>query len=233
MNENIISKAKEFLYSYVKDKKFDYKTIHPWRNNWEFVILHSLRVEGYVRKILNKENHSLSSDEVLTVRLAAILHDIGRIHQRENHALLSKDIIASWIRGNQIMNVESKEYKKLLFLVERHSDKKSKENDYSLKVLRDADTLDEIGVLSIFMASSWIDRSNPLFFNMLLDRVENFEISFCDKKLEMLSTESAKSILTEKQKFIELFCHQLEDELFGTELFGQVNIEEYFENMTK
>ena len=227
MDENIIDEGKKFLISYLKDKNIDYEINHPWRNSWEFVVLHSLRVEGYVKKILDSENHDLSYDEVLITRLAAILHDIGRIHKREGHALLGRDIIADWLRKNQTMSKSIKESNKLLYLIERHTNKEDNEVDYCLKVLRDADVLDEIGVMSIFMASNWIDRSDPYFFKLLSDRVENFEISFCENEFKLLNTESAKVILSEKRKFITLFNNQLKDELYGTEVFGKVTIEDY------
>jgi HD superfamily phosphodiesterase len=228
MNENTLEEGKRFLISYLKDKNINYENIHPWRSSWEFIVLHSLRVEGYVKKILAGEGQVLSQEEVLTTRLAAILHDIGRIHRREDHALAGKNIIQYWLKENQeiLNNIEDPD--RLLFLIEKHSDKEDDESDYSLKVLRDADILDEIGVMSVFMASNWIDRSNPYFFQLLSGRVENFEIGFCDNGFRLLNTETAKSILFEKRKFIELLENQLKDELYGTEMFGSVSIADYF-----
>ena len=228
MDEKILDEGKLFLVSYLKDKNIDYETIHPWRNSWEFIVLHSLRVSGYVKKILDSENHNLSHDEVINIQLAAILHDIGRIHKREGHALLGRDIIHNWLLGNQAIFKNIKEPDRLLYLIERHSNKKGDESDYCLKVLRDADVLDEIGVMSIFMASNWIDRNNPYFFNLLSEKIENFEISFCEKGMELLNTKSAKIILEEKKKFISLLNNQLKDELYGTEMLSGVNIKNYF-----
>ncbi len=229
MDKNILNEGKKFLVSYLKDKAVDYETYHPWRKSWQFIVLHSLRVEGYVKKILDIENHDLSQDEVLLTQLAAILHDIGRIHKREEHAILGRDIVYNWLRENNEISENIRESNRLLYLIEKHSNKEEDEEDYCLKVLRDADVLDEIGAMSIFMASNWIDKSNPYFFNLLSDRIENLEISFCQKSLKLLNTESARLILNEKRKFITNFVNQLKDELNGTELFGQVNIEDYFE----
>ena len=227
MNENVLDEGKKFLISYLKDKDIDYEINHPWRKSQKFIVLHSLRVDGYVKKILEYEKHDLSNDEVLITRLAAILHDIGRIHKREGHALLGREIIDGWMRENQTISKSIKDSNRLLYLIERNSNKEEDEADYCLKVLRDADVLDEIGVMSIFMASNWIDRSNPYFFKLLSDRVENFEISFCENGFKLLNTESAKLILNEKKKFITIFNAQLKDELCGTEMFGQINIEDY------
>ena len=228
MDESILYEAKKFLVTYLKDKHIDYEGNHPWRNSWEFIVLHSLRVDGYVQKILDCESHNLSYDEVLLTRLAAILHDIGRIYKREGHALLGRDIILNWIGGNIPLARSIGDTNKLLYLIERHSNKEDDEVDYCLQVLRDADVLDEIGVMSIFMASNWIERSNPYYFELLLDRVENLEIDFCDNGFKLLKTESAKLILSEKRKFLTLFTDQLKDELCGTGIFSQVKIEDYF-----
>ncbi|QAT39696.1 HD domain-containing protein [Clostridium sp. JN-9] len=230
MEETILKEGRNFLVSYLKNKNIDYETIHPWRNNWEFIILHSFRVEGYVKKILDGEMQSLSSEEILTLRLAALLHDIGKVDNKEDHAVTGRNIINNWLNNNQEILHGIKEPNRLLYLIENHSNKEDDESDYCLQVLKDADILDEIGIMSVFMASSWIDRSNPYFFNLLSDRINNFEISFCDKKIKLLKTETAKSILKAKKNFIVSLDKQLKDELYGTEMFGEASIEDYFKN---
>lgn len=228
MNEEVLNEGKRFLISYLKDKTIDYEVYHPWRKSWEFIVLHSLRVEGYARKLMSSEEHNLSQDEVLITQLAAILHDIGRIHRREQHALLGRDIVHNWLKENQEINETIKDSNRLLYLIEKHSDKEDNDQDYCLKILRDADVLDEIGILSIFMTSNRIDRNNPYFFNLLSDRLENIEINYCEKALKLLNTESARLMLEEKRKFITSFIDQLKDELYGTEMLGEVSIEDYF-----
>jgi uncharacterized protein len=231
MDESILEVGKKFLVSYLKDKTINYDCVIPWRNSWEFIVLHSLRVEGYVNKLLASENHDLTQDEVIITHLAAILHDVGRVHQREEHALLGKNIVQAWLNENETVAKNIKDIDRLLYLIEKHSSKEDEDTDYCLKILRDADILDEIGVMSIFMSSTTIDRSNPYFFKLLRDRVESFEINFCDDELKLLNTETAKVILREKKKFIIDFNKQLKDELYGTENFGEVNIEDYFHDL--
>ena len=51
---------------------------------------------------------------------------------------------------------------------------------------------------------------------------------YCDDEYRLLKTKSAKLILGEKRKFITLFNHQLKEEIYGTEIFGEVSIEDYF-----
>lgn len=228
MDERILEQSKKFLISYLKDKKLNYENIHPWRNSWEFIVLHSLRVEGYVKRIIAGENQHLSQEEVLTTRLAAILHDIGRIYKKENHAMVGKDIVHNWLKDNPVILSSIENPNRLLYLIEKHSNKEEADEDYCLKILRDADVLDEIGMLSIFMTSNWIDKSNPYFFKLLSDRIGSFEITFVNNGFRLLNTETARTILEEKRRFIELVDRHLKDELYGTEMFGEINLAEYF-----
>lgn len=174
--------------------------------------------------------HSLTNDEILLTQLAAVLHDVGRIHKREGHSLTSKEIVCNWLKINKKISENVEEKHRLLTLIEKHSNKEEYEDDYCLQVLRDADVLDEIGVMSIFMCSNWLDRSNPYFFNQLQDRIENFEIGFCEDGYKLLNTQTAKLILDEKATFVTNFNNQLKDELFGTEIFGQISIDGYLNN---
>lgn len=230
MKEHILDQGRKFLISYIKDKEVNHDRVHLWRNNWEFIGLHSFRVESYVNKILGRENRGLSEGEIILTRLATILHDIGRIIKKEGHALKGREIVHNWLKENPSIYNSMEEPNRLLYLIEKHSNKREDEEDYCLKVLRDADILDEIGVLSIFMASNWIDKRDPYFFQKLQDRIGNFEIDFIDRGFKLLNTDGAKSILKEKREFIVKFNEQLKDELIGTEMFGQVNLEDYFNN---
>lgn len=228
MSEGILFETKRFLVNYLKSNKCEYEQIHPWRNPWEFVALHSLRVEAYVIKLLETEQHNLSQDEIILTRLAAILHDIGRIHKRENHAICGRRIIEEWLQSSTAFETSNIDKLRLLDLIEKHSNKKEKDEDYCLKILKDADLLDEIGIMSIFMASSWIDRGNPYFFSLLSQRVESREVDFCNDMYCLLNTATAKELLLQKKEFIHKFCSQLQEEIEGTVEFNKVALEDYF-----
>jgi hypothetical protein len=101
-------------------------------------------------------------------------------------------------------------------MIAAHSNKGSDEQDYCKTVLQDADTLDEIGVMSIFMASNWLDQQSPFFFRDLRERLVHTELPFCDMQMSVLNTTGAKEILREKRVYIEGFIAQLDDELRST-----------------
>jgi len=175
--------------------------------------MHSLQVETYVTKILEREPHQLSETEIVLLRLAAILHDIGRLEITENHARLGAEIVAEWLSRAYRNRLTRQQKSNVLEMIAAHSDKGLAESNFCLAVLKDADTLDEIGVMSIFMCSNWIDKQSPFFFHDLRQRLMEFEIPFCAEKMGILNTNAAQEILIEKRVFIENFIVQLENEL--------------------
>jgi hypothetical protein len=213
MSKNILDEARAYLIHSLKGKHNGFETRHPWRKEWEFAVLHSLRVESYVLRILARENHSLSEHEIILLRLAAILHDIARLDKRENHAISGAEIVEKWLQDHAGYNLSSSDTARVIELIADHSNKSVREQDFSKAVLKDADTLDEIGVMSIFMTSNWLEPRSPFFFYDLRQRLIEFELPFCDRKLAVLNTVGAKEILLAKKAFIENFIAQLTDEL--------------------
>ena len=224
MTTTILDEARLFLMNSLKGKTNGSESIHPWRRGWEFVVLHSLRVEAYVMKILARERHSLSEHEVTLVRLAAILHDVGRLDKRDGHAQLGAEIAGSWLRENHRFPLENIDIVRVMVLIAGHSNKDIHEPDFGMAVLKDADTLDEIGAMSIFMSGNRVDGQSPYFFYDLRQRLIDFEIPYCDKKFMILHTHGAREILMEKKAFVENFIVQITDELQAEENMVQMMI---------
>ena len=212
-NNSLLNDARQYLIEFLKGKQHRFETKHPWRKEWEFAVSHSLRVERYVVKILERESHQLSKTEITLLRLAAILHDIGRLEITDDHARLGAAIAKEWLSENRSHELNDVQIEHVVEMIVQHSDKDGVENNFSKAVLKDADTLDEIGAMSIFMSSNWIDRKSPFFFQELLQRLKDFEIPFCEDKETKLNTKGAREILEEKKAFIEGFIIQLENEL--------------------
>ena len=213
MSTNILDEARLYLVNSLNGKQNGVESRHPWRRGWVFAVLHSLRVESYSLKILAREPHHLSEHEIILLRMAAILHDIGRLDRREDHAQLGAEIIETWLRGYPGSPLENRDIERVVELIATHSNKEVREYDYSKAVLKDADTLDEIGAMSILMAGNWIDIHSPFFFHHLQQRLVDFELPYCDRKLGMLNTNGAREILREKKAFVENFIDQITGEL--------------------
>lgn len=222
MARDILHDARLHLVDCIKGKQNGYETRHPWRKDWEFVVLHSLHVESYALRILALENHALTEHEITLLRLAAILHDIARLDRREDHAQLGAEHTAKWLQHNLHYGLKNDEIAKVLEMIADHSRKDVREQDFSKAVLKDADTLDEIGAMSIFMTSNWLETRSPFFFHELRQRLIDFELPFCDQKLSILNTAGARKILRQKKSFVENFIAQLSDELEADRPFEQM-----------
>jgi HD superfamily phosphodiesterase len=175
-------------------------------------VLHSLRVESYALQILAREPHPLSETEVKLVRLAAILHDIARLGDRRTHAQTGAEIAGKWLRSHADM-LGADDIIRIERMIANHPNKDLPDDDFCSAVLKDADVLDEIGVMSIFMASNWLEKESAFFFHELRRRIIERELPFCDHEMTRLQTNAAREILKEKKTFIENFVAQITDEI--------------------
>ncbi len=210
-NSPLLDEARAHLAAALHGKRNPSESQHPWRKEWEFAVLHSLRVESYVVKILARQSHPLSPAEVELLQLAAILHDIARMDQRQGHALAGAALAREWLRAQRSLPEEAQA--RVVELIAVHSNKQEAEPDFGKAVLKDADTLDEIGAMSIFMSSNWLEHQSPFFFHRLRQRLVEVELPFCERAMGVLHTPGAKEILQEKKAFIGHFIAQLSDEL--------------------
>lgn len=212
MEHDILNDARNYLVYTLRGKINKNESRHPWRRGWEFAVIHSLRVEEYVVRILALEQHTLTETQVILLRLAAILHDIARLEQREVHAQIGAVIARKWLENQPYQQFSEQDIKYFETMIAGHSTKQIPGPDFLQSVLKDADILDEIGILSIFMSSNWLEKQSPLFFNDLRVRLIEVELPFCEKQRKLLNTIGAKRILEGKQHFIETFIDQLDDE---------------------
>lgn len=217
MEIDIIEEAKQFLKQYLGERNCSYETIHPWRKDTRYVILHSMRVYSYVLEIIESERDNLKEDEILLIKLAAVLHDIGKSEGKKGHAAKSVEVVKEWLKNNPLLGNEIKDLDRLYKVIANHSNKGVFDEDLCSSILKDADILDEIGILSIFMTSNWLDRQSPFFFNELVNRVEGFEIGYAEEQMTKLYTQHSKKILKEKIGFIKGFIKQLRSEIKETE----------------
>jgi len=216
MTPDNLNDLKQIQKNYLRDRDPIKTSIHPWRKDWKYIVLHEYRVEKYVETIINSEKLELSVDDVLLTRSAAIVHDIGKHENKMNHAEKSAKIILTMFENGLCSYFTENQMKKLYEMISKHSNKEERDNsNICLNILKDADLLDEIGMMSIFMAGNWINKEDPFYFNEVQKRIEQYEIKFCEKGNDLLYTRSAKEILKEKKNFIEFVNHQLKNELMG------------------
>ncbi|MDP4089538.1 MAG: HD domain-containing protein [Bacillota bacterium] len=217
MELDVVEESRRFLTGYLDGKECGYEVIHPWRKDVRYIIMHSLRVHAYAVKIAENQPTRLSEGDRIILEAAAILHDIGKHKIKKGHAYVSTEVVQNWLKDNPGISEKIGNTDKLLRVIEGHSDKDHPESEICSAILKDADILDEIGVLSIFMTSNRLDRTSPFFFNELLERTETFEVDYCLEHMNKLNTEYGRKLLRDKMDFIEKFSRQLSLELEGTE----------------
>jgi HD superfamily phosphodiesterase len=213
----LIIEAKQTLKDFLKGKDNQRETLHPWRKSWEATYLHSMRVEQIALQLANSGEFQFSDEDILTLQLAAVLHDIGRLEGFPNHAPCSAKITREWLEAHPEIRAQIPQPDVLLDLIRRHSDKDTPADYALLAVLVDADNLDEMGAMSISMCANWVDRTSPFFFYDMLDMLKSREMTYFDKVERQLNTKAAKEYLKPKRALIEAFTYQLARELAGVE----------------
>lgn len=214
-NELVYREAKELLVDYFKRNIKDSKDGVCNSKTWMFAIKHSLRVEDYSIRIAESIDN-LSKEDILTVRLASIFHDIGSVVQRKNHAEISSKIIEEIFDEIRYISQSGIDKNRLVRIIADHSNKERVSDDDILStILKDADILDQIGAMSILMHSSKYQYDSFDFYGNILKELQTREMSFCDEAYSLLRTNEGKRIMDDKIKFINSFRQQLECELSG------------------
>jgi uncharacterized protein len=207
--------AIETLVNHLRGKQNNIEVMYPWRKGWQYYIHHSLRVELYAMEILKQED-AFTEKEQLLVRLTCILHDIGRLDVNRNHGEWGAQVLENLFRNGtleKLNDIVDTQY--MMKMVEVHSNKQQPEKDKLCAIIKNADSLDEIGAMSIFMAAENADRSSSEYFQQLAENLGSSEIVFCRSCMEKMNTTEGKRILEEKVKFIQQFRKQLIYEISG------------------
>lgn len=212
---DVFTAARGCLLACIRGKTAIRETRHPWRKCWEFVYFHSLRVDAICQKLLAVEAPGLPPAEVAALRMAAVLHDAGRLDDRENHARLGAQMAGAWLQARPDLAALVSSPERVVELIARHSEKDMPGPDLGCALIKDADALDEIGALSMLMAMNWLDRASPYFYYDLPERLEKYELPFCERTSALLQTGEARAYLALKQRFIESVIAQFALELEG------------------
>jgi HD superfamily phosphodiesterase len=211
----ILAEAYSFLSKCLDGKTKSYETIHPWRKHGQFVVMHALRVEATALRLLAEELPGASEDEIFMLRLASRLHDVARLDAGRDHGEVGAGIVRGWLDEHLLRKLALPDPERVMTLIARHSQKDNDDGDILSAILKDADVLDEIGALSIFLAGNHVDRSSPDFYRLLLERLETAELPYCDRQLEQMQTRTGRRMLQERRAFIAGFVAQLRLEQEG------------------
>lgn len=215
MKNYVREEAKKILIDYMKNNVHNSKNKYCKGDNWRFAINHSLRVEKCAEEIMGQFKE-LSEEDILTIHAAAIFHDIGNIVQRENHGQIGAEIVENIFSETEHISKSLINKDRLIKIISGHSDKNDeKDSDIASIILKDADVLDQIGAMSIFMHSSKYNYSDYDYYKNIVRDIETKEFSFCDKQYRLLRTNAAQKIMKKKIEFIKELKKQLEYEIQG------------------
>ena len=178
---------------------------HDWQ--------HNLRVMAMCERIGREEGADMA-----LLRLAALLHDIGRAEERrtgECHAEISARIAGEWLReegmdSRQIMLVQK------AILAHRFR-KESPPTSLEEKILFDADKLDSIGAIGVARAFAYSGVIGQPIQAELPDQhtpFREYEWKLVRIK-DRLYTATARQIAEERHQFMKKFFEQWDLEIRG------------------
>lgn len=179
------------------------------RNSVPHGFEHTIRVYNLSLRIAHEYLNKGINVNVTVLKLAALLHDVGRPLEKElgkHHALLSAEIAKKVLNE---LNLESEIIEKVCNVIMSHSFSLGiQPTSIEAKILSDSDKLDAIGAVGIsrcFMLAGitkrGISESIKHFYEKLL------------KLKDMMFTNVAKEMATSRHKFMERFLEQLRKEL--------------------
>jgi putative nucleotidyltransferase with HDIG domain len=212
---DVVDEAKSFLISYLRGKENSEDRAYPWKESWEYVVHHSFRVESYAEELI-AETGGVTEDDALLIRTAAVLHDIGSLDDRKNHAKTGASIVKTWTTNKRSFT-DHFDTKELAKLIAGHQKKDPKEKDPRMAILCDADLLDGVGAMSIFMMAHKASPSSHDYPKQVMEIMDAEGLDYLKKKRGKLATDAGKALFDKKAEFVESFYRELKDELRGTE----------------
>ena len=170
---------------------------------------------SHVERVYNtaiKIGHILNAN-MKVVKIAALLHDIGRIEEKEslskqNHAEISALKAKQFLLTNNF-NLSEKEIKNIIHSIKAHSFS-NKISPYTLeaKILSDADKLDAIGAIGVFRTIGFTLQKNG-GIDQVIEHLENKILQL----KEQIFLEYSRTIAEERHNIVLDFYDNLKKEI--------------------
>jgi len=129
MKSNDLIDIRNLQLIYLQDKDARFNTVHPWRKEWKYSVLHAYRVEKYVETIFSRELQEIPEEDKLLTRIAALVQDIGKQESESNHAVKSGEIVEQFIEEGNISYLTQEQQKRLVYMVSKHSEKRIEQKE--------------------------------------------------------------------------------------------------------
>lgn len=147
------------------------------------------------------------------LKIAALLHDIGRIQEnreikKRNHAEISAEIAEHFLTSDKY-NLTQNEIDKIVHCIQTHSySNKLVPETLEAKILSDADKLDALGAIGLYRTIGFtIIKGGGI--KQVINHLENKILRLKD----ILYLDESKKIAEERQKIILDFYNKIKDQI--------------------
>lgn len=169
----------------------------------------------HVERVLNLcvQIGTVLNANLLTVKIAALLHDVGRIHEKKddskNHAEISAEMAEDFFQKTNF-NITVDNIENIIHSIRAHSFSNIvKPKTLEAKILSDADKLDALGAIGLYRTIIYSFKLKNGGIEKVIEHLEKKIIKLKDRMYLDISKEIAK----ERQKIILDFYHEIKKEV--------------------
>ncbi len=180
-------------------------------NNSEKDDLHGFK---HVERVLNLcvQIGTALNANLLTIKIAALLHDVGRIYEKKNdaknHAEMSGEMAEKFFQKTNF-NINIDNIENIIHSIRAHSFSNNiKPKTLEAKILSDADKLDALGAIGLYRTISFTLRNKGGIIQVI-EHLENKILKLKDG----LYLEVSKQIGEERSKIIIDFYNKIREEI--------------------
>ncbi len=193
INDKILLKVRKFAYD-----NSDKNDIHGFKH-----IERVAKISSEIGAVLNAN--------LLVIKIAALLHDVGRSLKKEdevkNHAEISAELAENFIIKNNF-DITIEDVENILHCIRAHSFSNDLEPiTLEAKILSDADKLDALGAIGLYRTIGFtISRNRGL--DDVIEHLENKILKLKNRLYLDISKEIAES----REKLIIKFYNEIKEE---------------------
>ena len=146
---------------------------------------------------------------ILVLKISALLHDIGRIKEKDtsndtNHAEISSQMALSFLESNNF-KISQENTDNIIHCIKAHSfSNKINPKTIEAKILSDADKLDAIGAIGLYRTIGYTVKSNG-GIDQVIEHLENKIMKLKDQ----LYLDVSKKLAKERQQIILDFYNRI------------------------
>jgi len=149
---------------------------------------------------------------LLIIKIAALLHDVGRIHEKKNdtknHAEISAEMAEKFLQKTNF-DINLDDIENILHSIRAHSfSNKIKPKTLEAKILSDADKLDALGAIGLYRTIIYSFKLKNGGIEKVIEHLENKIL----KLKEMIYLDYSKQIAEKRHKIILDFYNQIKKE---------------------